>query len=597
MKNIYFFILTVALSSCSLLPAKREVSGSAPGIKVVFFDPQSFESENVRMREFDLSSQTPEFRNAIEQLQNLSEKSDDKKQQFVEGSSLKKPYNTFDPTDKGLTAGARKILALLSEKEAAPEKSEMINYQISQLTSSIFQKYTSAAVDEYEILLLPITFARLSSHPKISVENNLKTTETPAAIAAEFVTPENVANYFSYRSVDFSADNCVYAKAKTGYGVHPGFQIKCGKDGFKVKFGNEVHSGPFNSRIYSGLGYRVPTINYIEDLQVRYDRRLFTEFNMRAIQQRNVKLAGQKVLQLEQRAHFSAFEKIKKFVLKDGTPISSEIAKAKLLKPGAAENNLSDADFVTDFESQIDAVILNPATLTWKDPGVVEVGPWRADALNYSRLREVRAMMVLSAWVGNFDVRKDNLAVYLENPKSENPVLRMGFSDAGSGLGKATFGLSRVTSSEPNDMLWEVSQTFSGNSGEASGPVRVELSGLMNLEVSKTFQNLNLSDAQWMLQKICEISKAGVEEALVASGMSSAEVVLVTEKLMSRRNKMLKDFEASKEIQDQCYTPTNSKISYDPVHDGLVQVRNAKGAVVAAPARGQRVEKGVVLSN
>ena len=60
---------------------------------------------------------------------------------------------------------------------------------------------------------------------------------------------------------------------------------------------------------------------------------------------------------------------------------------------------------------------------------------------------------------------------------------------------------------------------------------------------------------------------------------------------------MLKDFIATKELQDQCYTPASKKINYDPNTDGLVQVKNAAGEFVTAPARGYKVRKGVLETN
>ena len=285
--------------------------------------------------------------------------------------------------------------------------------------------------------------------------------------------------------------------------------------------------------------------------------------------------------------------------MKDKSEISSAEAKIKLMKSFNKNVAPADSDFNIDFESTIDSIVLTPVTLTLKESSssVVEVGPWKADDLNYPQLMEVRALMVLSAWVGNFDVRKDNLALYLENPKSKYAAIRMGFGDAGSGLGKATFGLSRITSSEINNMVWQVSETYKNSSGEAGERDRIQLIGLMNLEANKAFKNINLSDAQWMLQKICRISKENIREALVASGMSSAEVVLAAEKLVYRRNKMLSDFEASKELYDQCYVTANKKINYDPATDGLVKVKSSTGELVAAPLRGYKVRNGILTTN
>ncbi len=603
MKKNYLFVLFMAVTSCSFLTVKREVSSAAKNNRIYYFDASTLENESVQMKEFDLNTQLTDLKNSAEQFVShvaeiKSKKNDEqalsKTKQFVEGENQQKPYNSFDVSDKGLYLGSKKILALISEVDSKPENRDINYYQITQIARAFYQKYTKPQKDEYEILLLPITLLKLESHPKVQADNPFATQESAPEISREFVSEEGEAqipNLYSYKGVAFESGNCVYSKAKTGYGVHAGFQIKCGDTGFKIKFGNETYSGPFNSRIYSSLGYKVPTINYSEGLHIKYDRRIFTEFNQRAVLTRKIKLVGQKVFEAGNQQKHDPFGNIRKFIMKDKSEMSVTDTKAKLLNDASGEFN-------SEFEKDIESVVFGPATLTLKDSdNSVELGPWQADELNYGQFKEVRALMVLSAWVGNFDVRKDNLAVYIENPKTKNAKIRMGFADAGSGLGKATFGLSKITSSEANDMVWEVSQVYKNNSDETQGKDRIELSGLMNIETNKTFENLNLSDAQWMLQKICRLPKENIKQALVASGMSSAEVVLVTEKLIFRRNKMLKDFDASKELQSQCYTPADKKINYDPNTDGLVRVTNSAGEFVTAPARGYKVQKGVLTSN
>lgn len=623
MKKYYLYIGLLTLASCSFLSVRnpqttgglaepsRGVSSAVINDNVIYFDASTLEGETVKMKYFDLNNQLTDLKSAVEQFIGLydvkvkSNKNDEKEvsntRQFVEGKNLQKPYNSFELADKGLYYSAKKIRSLISDIDTNPESKEIKLYQIAQLAQAIYQKYTAPAKDEYEILALPITLLKHMYYPAVQNNNEVATLSTYPEIHAEFVSApdaETAANLYSYKLVPFDSDNCRYLKSKKGYGVHSGFQIKCGEQTFKVKFGGEIYSGPFNTRVYSRLGYKVPTINYVEALHMKYDRRVIQEYNQRAVLNVNITLANQNVYKFHSKIMRDPFLDISKFIMKDKSEVSSAEVKMKLMKKYDKNSDPADADFNVDFENQIESIVLYPATLTLKDNSdSIEVGPWRADELNYAQFKEVRALMVLSAWVGNFDVRKDNLSVYLENPKAKNAAIKVGFGDVGSGLGKATYGLSKITSSEINNMVWEVSATYRNSNGESMERDRIQLIGLMNIEVNKAFQDINLADAQWMLQKICQLSKENLLEALVASGMSSAEVALASEKLIFRRNRMLIDFDASKELVGQCYVPADKKINYDPNTDGLIQVKNSAGELVAAPARNYKVQKGILISN
>ena len=71
-----------------------------------------------------------------------------------------------------------------------------------------------------------------------------------------------------------------YAKAKDGFGAHAGFEVKSGEMRLKIKFG-EIHSEPFTARIFHALGYHADACDYSPGLKVKFDRRIFTEFNSR----------------------------------------------------------------------------------------------------------------------------------------------------------------------------------------------------------------------------------------------------------------------------------------------------------------------------
>jgi len=281
--------------------------------------------------------------------------------------------------------------------------------------------------------------AKLLHTPQI--EESIANEVTPSLVINEIQNDfhSKDANFYDYVSLQNPLTNCEYNKPKTSYGTHPGFQIKCDKDIYKVKFGNEIFSGPFNSRIYKALGYIAPEINYVNRLTMAYDRRYLTEFNSRREFYLRFKLAGMTVRKVDAQAVYDPFAYVLLFKLNDGSLMTPQNAKLKLLKNpnvvNVTDDNINDA-----FNSQIKELIFRPSTLTTKNDGVVdeEVGPWSSLDLDYRNFKEVRALVVASAWVGNYDLRKDNLRIFLTSKESGQQV-KMGFNDIGSGLGRARF--------------------------------------------------------------------------------------------------------------------------------------------------------------
>ena len=193
--------------------------------------------------------------------------------------------------------------------------------------------------------------------------------------------------------------------------------------------------------------------------------------------------------------------------------------KTRLINNFDRNRELKDTDFDKALEAQIDSVVINPATLTLKEKdSLVEVGPWSPEDLNYKDIKYVRSIMLLSSWVGNYDVRKDNLRVYLDKSAGdENIKIRVGFTDIGSGLGHSTIDLTKVSSSKVNDMVWEMTR-FYPPSNEVTEPMfsngYVELQGITNIEATRVFQNINLSDATWMIERRCGNNYGGERTSL-----------------------------------------------------------------------------------
>lgn len=629
LKALLSLNLLIILNSCAVFNhqisqqtinlQQRNISSETDLLKIRFFNASSLNSQQVTMIEFDLNKELNTFELYVEAfIKEYQQRKDNQKESFsakefsqqVQGEDFEQPYNRFELVDKGLYLAALKMKSLLAEIKQKTQAGVLDFYseklQIAQLARAIEQRYTRPVKTDYEILFAPFYVVRQLNSPQVD-QSKIVEDISPAFQEKQLITPVQIKNLNLYDFLRFSKnpENCEYYKPKKGFGVHAGFQVKCEGVVYKVKFGNEVYSGPFNSRIYRALGYTVPQINYFDQLSMKYDRRMLIEFNMRMRMLFKLSLVGIKVHEFTNKPNFDPFTFIEAFKMKSGEVIRSQDLKAQLiLNPETTE--FEKLVFNESIENNIEAILFPRLTLTAKDDDYMgeDVGNWSALDLNYRSLKEVRALMVLSAWVGNYDVRKDNLKVTLYSEKNsstepQNLQIKLVIGDAGSGLGKSSFGLSRITSSDINQMAWTVTDTYQNQSGDRMHSVqedRISMSGLTNVEVNKVFNRIKLSDAHWMLKKICEFSSTQIEEALVTAGLSSAEVVLAREKLLTRRNKMLEDFLAPNDLKNSCAVKTNKKISYDPTRNGLISVYSREQkTLISAPARQQKVEFGEIV--
>ena len=629
MTTIKFIILTLITSTISCtMPAKkiRQMTGQFEiqnFSEVSFFDESTMNSEEILYKKYNLnnSDDLMVLENGVKSLMSEYERRKDNKitsdiKQFVTSSETERPYNQFDFTDSSIKESAKYIAKLLQQIRDNHNPNEA-KFQIAQIARAIQLKYTPPIQTNFEVLKAPVYLLRYSSAPSINYDGLVADHPELQFLQKQLVQESDFSNinFIDFMKFKKIPESCQYLKAKRGYGAHAGFHITCGKSDYKMKFGtnnkarlgNERYSGPFNSRVYRALGYLAPHINYFDTIKIDYNRSVITEFNERAVEYFNIRLAGIPVYQINNKRFIDPFVFMNGVVLKDGTFEDSSLARKKLLPTLIQVSNNSDdiktasiTDAMVDqnYESQIAQYVFGPTTLTLKDDKVMgeEIGPWMPSDLNYRELKEVRALMVLAAWTGNFDIRKDNLRLnVVKNDKKENE-LRLTFSDAGYGLGKA--GLIGKSASNINDMLWTVSKRYQTTQklGTGTYDTVLNLEGLKNYEPSYALSQIQLSDAQWMLGQICNFSPKQLQDLLVTSGLSSAEVLLAKSKLLERRNQMIKDFDQLSQLQKSCYVPVNRKMNYDPRKESLVSGQSDSGQNVEAPFRNQVITNGVVIT-
>ncbi len=413
--------------------------------------------------------------------------------------------------------------------------------------------------------------------------------------------PESIATkdlytpYGRKANPDLADSVCDYASPHKGHGIHPSFEVSWHDSIWKVKFDEEQSSGPFASRIYWALGFPVDSYDFAPTVKVRWDKRILTKFNARELNSTRVRLAHIPIVTVHPMRYFDPFKYIGYAMLKDGSKLSPEQLRAACFPaavPGKGRPELIKAMYDKAFGKKIDFVVMYNASWTTKESeNRVEVGSWDYNSLGHAKLREVRAMCVLDAWLDNWDARWANNRLYIHETKDGAPQIMHVVSDLGALFGNSSGLVRRVNGSvkinvyqdAPNDFNWTF--THSQPPGRSTVPIR----GFMPDSKVNPFAEMNIDDARWMARLIAQLSEQQIKEALIGSGYDAPRARLILEKLVYRRDRMIRDFGLSNEIKPLRETCVSRRFSYDPRVDGPFEVISLSGERHAARDTGEFV--------
>lgn len=380
-----------------------------------------------------------------------------------------------------------------------------------------------------------------------------------------------------------------YAGAKTSSGSNPGFEVRCGKWKAKLKLA-ETTSEPFTSRIFFALGYNSDACDHVEGLRVRYSRRLLREFNLREPVDLKISLIGPPLISCNLQQEFDPFGFIESAIMRDGSTLSSDELKARLLcdsdLPAPATN---PGNYNREFEKEIDCLVLRPVNFQLKDDKEMSVGRWDYGELGHQDLRELRGAGLLAAWLGFFDCRFDNTSLRVCRSAEGDDRLVACFSDLGAGMGRSDWGFG-WKSEDPNAFPWEFTKpAIHRGPGEMTTPFRVVR--FHTIEDNAAFQEMTEADARWMARRIGRLSVDQIRAALIAAGWDASATELYLAKLISRRNRLMKDLNLETEFPLLRSDVSGRQFDYDPSTDGLPQV-TVNGQPVRASAGDDVIRNG-----
>lgn len=478
-------------------------------------------------------------------------------------------------------------LIAIDETETDPDLRLRKKLEVISAFNELFKDSMDTNI---EIATLPLEAISRLATPAIPVTQGQKVQLSSSSIWSPREKIDMWKGPGSLDTAKLDHELCTYDSPKRGFGVHAGFKVKCfsGKERLKVKFGNEVYSGPFNSRIFHRLGYNVPAIHYVPALKIAYDRRIFSEINSRKRKFFHIRLAGKRIHEHGRLKKFDTLEFVKSITLKDGKTIEdrAEIRQNLLKFCPAVPCDYSEANINTGFEQEISFITLGASTVT-EDIGE-ELGPWNYSGLDHPQRSEIKALMVLGAWTGNFDLRKDNTNLIWLKKTGE---LKHFISDPGSGLGLVR-GIFR-SGSKVEDLAWQTTEEVKVKTDDQEPKPQIDLK-YKPIEENEAFRKMSYQDAQWMVEQIAGVDEDELSQALAASGLSAAEFLLAREKLMSIQQKMIQHFGLSSKFAGKLKRIINKKISFDPLTSPHIEVRFPDGRVQVLEHRNIKLSNGVI---
>jgi hypothetical protein len=474
----------------------------------------------------------------------------------------------FDPDldSKGKRLALRQLAILLDRQLAAPRAPDPVRMRhVLELFHAIHNGFRYPVERSHQLVpeVFPLLWLEMKSRRMVA--------RAPMAVDADpppstfWSDPGVIAAKDLYRGFDRGAlpsidtSDCTYAKPKTGWGAHPGFEVKCGDAEVRFKLGNEIYGGPFNTRIFDALGYHTIPIDTAPALRVRYDRRVLSQYNSRRLLAMHVKLLFVRLFSHTITDVEDPFDRIDHAVLRDGSRLPGRELRAALLKDGRILKDhprpeTLESNYRPEVEREITHLAWQPGTMAWESDDLRPIGPWDYDQLDHADRREVRAVFVLGAWLDQFNMRWENTRLAYEK-REDGWVLRHLFSDVGSGLGVAR-SLREGRNSDVDAMLWEVTER------KADG--RVRFSSYYPNVMNDAFRALTAEDARWMLRKIGSLRERQILDALLATHMSAAEVRLALEKLLSKRRRMIEDFGLFGEFPEIARRAIDRQLDFDP---------------------------------
>lgn len=253
---------------------------------------------------------------------------------------------------------------------------------------------------------------------------------------------------------------------------------------FKLKFLSETNSEVTAASLLSALGFNTDVSRRINNVKVRFKD-------------------GEKVIFHRDLESYYSFWEMQNAVVEDGR------------------------------DAEGDYIIFREALLEARSDQLIRVGAWSFTQNGHPETREVRALPVFMAWIANNDMKESgqNKVILRKDAPAEKMFFASG--DLGWSFGNFLF---------PESVSW-----FKWNVIKDVRDDSVSFNYL-TWQYSNLFQFTTWDDARWMVRLIARLSREQIATAVRAGQWAPGVEKVLIEKLVARRNQLVRVFELDKEF-------------------------------------------------
>lgn len=284
----------------------------------------------------------------------------------------------------------------------------------------------------------------------------------------------------------------------------PKFSVKWEHNGekikFKLKFLSETHSEVTAATLLSALGFNTDPSIRVNNIKVRF------------------KKGEKEIFHRDLESYFSFWE-MQQAVIEEGVDEKGEY------------------------------FVLKEALLEARSENLVRVGAWSYTKSGHPDTREVRALPVFMAWIANNDMKESEQNKTVLNMNSPLEDLNFVSSDLGWAFG------SFLMPETPSWLKWNVIKDERRDSVSFN---------YVTWRYSNLFQYTTWDDARWMIRQIAQLSAEQIRKAVFAGQWETNTEKVLIEKLIARRNQLVRVFELANEYEelsvDFSIAPSDSEI-------------------------------------
>ncbi|MEY2986717.1 MAG: hypothetical protein RJB13_238, partial [Pseudomonadota bacterium] len=270
----------------------------------------------------------------------------------------------------------------------------------------------------------------------------------------------------------------------------PKFSVKWKHNGqklkFKLKFLSETHSEVTAATLLSALGFNTDPSMRVNNVKVRFKK-------------------GEKQIFHRDLESYYSFWEMQQAIIEEGIDEEGEY------------------------------FVLKEALLEARSDDLVRVGAWSYTKSGHPDAREVRALPVFMAWIANNDMKESEQNKLVLNMNSSIEDLNFVSSDLGWAFG------SFLMPETPTWFKWNVIKDQRRDSVSFN---------YVTWRYSNLFQYTTWDDARWMIRQIAQLSAEQIRKAVVAGQWETKIEKILIEKLIARRNQLVRVFELASEYEE-----------------------------------------------